>query len=561
MQAQTVAETKRIKVRDAASCRAWLTTLGENELGRLSAIERLLRNLAHSPQAPDLLLEIAEQARTAHLHELGPMAGSLRGAVFPMPEAERRRLTVVCDGLALGRDLFARLHTQLLDDSEAATRTVIPGTTTTLRAILPLARALDYQARLILCLQFNGFEIEPAHWDKLCAYATRVRASTFQDVPLPDESPLLPSPTARALFTYPLLVALAQLESRSDAERTLVSRLARRWAAKVGFRIEPGTATHVSPNGPVMGLSGEHAVRLDSHKLMRRLQARQEEIDALDSGAVSAARLPRGMTLPATRSLLALLADRWSPGCVMVTPPDARLGEMRLRYGLPKLNTPERAAQLSQPRLESREGQANWQSAANRAYIYGRFEQNTIIRMALGDEPREDMLAAWATQAERATWVAIERQHSYFEREFASPVALGDLVTIVPPSLADQAPANGTRSNKQARFMFGRVVSLSQRQNPDLKMPPRQRIGVSVWSGTPTLVGVRGGDDPFFHDAVLLGADAAGEPESLLLPAGRFSNQPSITLREPTRDVRVRLEAVLETGSSFERRRIHRLDN
>ena len=562
MHAQTVDETKRIKVRDAATCRAWLNTLGENELGRLSAIERLLRNLAHSPQAPDLLLEIAEQARTAHLHELDIIAGSLRGAVFPMPEAERRRLAVVCEGLALGRDLFARLHTQLLEDSDAATRTVIPGTTTTLRAILPLARALDYQARLILCLQFNGFEIEAAHWDRLCTYAARVRASTFQDVALPDECPLLPSPTARALFTYPLLMALAQLEARGDAERALVSRLARRWAAKVGFRIEPGAATHVSPNGPVMGLSAEHAVRLDSHKLMRRLQARQEEIDALDSGAVSAARLPRGMTMAATRSLLALLAERWSPGSVMVTPPDARLGEMRLRFGLPRLNTPERAAQLSQPRLESREGQANWQSAANRAYIYGRFEQNTIIRMALGDEPREDMLAAWATQAERATWVAIERQHSYFEREFASPVALGDLVTIVPPSLSDQqAPSTGARSNKPARFMFGRVVSLSQRQIPDLKMPPRQRIGVAVWSGTPTLVGIRGGDDPFFHDAVLLGADAAGEPESLLLPAGQFNHQPTITLREPTRDVRVRLEAVLETGASFERRRIHRLDN
>ncbi|HPU51965.1 MAG TPA: hypothetical protein PK359_10430 [Burkholderiaceae bacterium] len=562
MQAQTVAETKRIKVRDAATCRAWLNTLGENELGRLSAIERLLRNLAHSPQAPDLLLEIAEQARTAHLHELDSMASSLRGAAFPMPEAERRRLAVVCDGLALGRDLFARLHNQLLDESEAATRTVIPGTTTTLRAILPLARALDYQSRLILCLQSNGFEIEPAHWDKLCTYAGRVRASTFQDVALPDESPLLPSPTARALFTYPLLIALAQFEGRSDAERALVTRLARRWAAKVGFRIEPGTATHVSPNGPVMGLSSEHAVRMDSHKLMRRLQARREEIDALDTGAASAARLPRGMTLPATRSLLASLADRWSPGCVMVTPPDARLGEMRLRFGLPTLKTPERATQLSQPRLESREGQANWQSAANRAYIYGRFEQNTIIRMALGDEPGEDMLATWAAKAERATWVAIERQHSYFEREFASPVALGDLVTIVPPSLADQpAAVPGARSNKPARFMFGRVTSLSQRQNPDLKMPPIQRIGVAVWSGTPTLVGVRGGDDPFFHDAVLLSADSAGEPESLLLPAGRFSSQPSITLREPTRDVRVRLEAILETGASFERRRIHRLDN
>ena len=114
MHAQTVDETKRIKVRDAATCRAWLNTLGENELGRLSAIERLLRNLAHSPQAPDLLLEIAEQARTAHLHELDIIAGSLRGAVFPMPEAERRRLAVVCEGLALVLVLFPRPPTQML---------------------------------------------------------------------------------------------------------------------------------------------------------------------------------------------------------------------------------------------------------------------------------------------------------------------------------------------------------------------------------------------------------------------------------------------------------------
>ncbi len=560
MQAHSDVEPKRVKVRDAATCRAWLATLGDNELGRLASIERLLRNLSHSPQAPDLLLEIAEQARPAHLKELEAIGATLRGAVFPMPEAERRRLAVVREGLALGRDLFARLHTQLLDESGAATRTVIPGTTPTLRAILPLARALDYQARLITCLQGHDVEVDPVEWDRLCRYAAHVRASSFQDVVLPDESPLLPSPTGRGLFTYPLLVGLSQPEGRGDAERLLVARLARRWASKVGFRIEAGSATHVSPNGPVLGLSATHAVRLDSHKLMRRLAAQRDEIEALDPSGTP--RLPRGLTLAATRALLADLTERWSPGCVHLPPVASPLGEMRLRFGFPKLQGAERAAQLSGPAPESREGKADWASAANRAYIYGRFEQNTIIRMALGDKPREDMLATWAAQAERAVWVAIERQRSYFEREFATPVALGDLVTIVPPSAA--SPSGGavaTRSSKPARFMFGRVVSLSQRLSDELRLPPVQRIGVAVWSGAPTLVGVRGGDDPFFHDAVLLEADpATGEPESLLLPAGRFRASSTITLREPTRDVRVRLDATIESGATFERVRLVRLN-
>jgi hypothetical protein len=45
-------------------------------------------------------------------------AGSLR-AVFPMPEAERRRSVVWMAWRC--RDLTACLHTQLLEDSDAAT--------------------------------------------------------------------------------------------------------------------------------------------------------------------------------------------------------------------------------------------------------------------------------------------------------------------------------------------------------------------------------------------------------------------------------------------------------
>ena len=155
-------------------------------------------------------------------------------------------------------------------------------------------------------------------------------------------------------------------------------------------------------------------------------------------------------------------------------------------------------------------------------------------------------------------WVAIEHQISYFEREFAAPIALGDLVTVVPPAQA-VLPGALAGAFRPASFICGRVVSLSQRLNPDLALPARQRIGVAAWSGAPSLVAVRGGDDPFFHDAVLLAA--GGEPETLLLPSGRLTGQPTLTLREPARDSRLRIDSVIETGVGFQRVLIHRLEN
>ena len=558
MQALISAETGRIKVRDAASCREWLGHLVQEGGDHLAAIERLLRSLAQSRQAPDLLFEIAEQVRAVHLRELDSRAAGLRGAVFPMPEPCRHMAATVAGALAQGRDLFARLHTQLQDDSDAPSHTVIPGTTHTLRAILPLVRALDYQCRLILFLQANRMEVVSEEWDLLCTYAAAIRASSFLDVALPDECPLLPSPTARALFVCPLLSALAGPDGLTEPEHRLVARLARRWAARVGFRLEPGYLTVSSPNGPVLGLSTRYSVRLENHKLMRRLQARREEVGTLD--AAGAMGLPRGMTLAATRTLFERLSLAWAAGRVQVPLLASRLGEMRLRFGFPQAETrrgdPPPAQGLA---FHERSGSvATGRPAVSQSYVYGRFEANSVIREALGEPPAEDLLARWASQAERMTWVAIEHECSYFEREFAAPIALGDLVTLVPPAPAE-LPALPMGQARPASFICGRVVSLSQRLNPDLSLPARQRIGVAAWSGAPSLVAVRGGDDPFFHDAVLLAA--AGEPETLLLPNGRLTGQPTLTLREPARDTRLRIDSVLETGVGFQRVLIHRLEN
>ncbi len=497
MNAHPSADSLRLPVADADDCRAWLAGLPEAE--RPAAIGRLMAALAGSRRAPRTLFAMAEEVRPAHLRVLERDAAALRGALFPMPAEPRRVAAALLEAFSLGRDLYARLHAELSEDDGWAARTVIPGTTVSLQAILPLVRSLDYQSRLILLQLAHRLRVGAQDWDRLCIAAIHVRASSFQDVVLPDATPLMASPTARALFIAPLLVALTGPGARSDAELALIARLARRWAARVGFRIEPGSAVRPGASGPVLGLSKVHAVRLDTQKLLPRLRAQRDAIEALGPGG--SARLPRGLNLEATSALLDLLEQRWAAGHVLLALPDTPMGRMRLRIGFPS-------------------------------------------------GPATD-LAPWAVEAERVDWVAVERGEWFFEREFAQPVAIGDLVTLVPPALEGRPTA--PRPGLPERLMVGRVTSLSQRLGDDLSLPPVQRIGVMTWSGAPSLVTVQAGRRGR-RDAVRLAGDpAAGEAPSLLLPPGVLAAGTTLTLRDGLCTETVRLGEVLERAAGFER--------
>jgi hypothetical protein len=576
MGAESLVENAR--VRDAASCRAWLARLAAGESSLLSPVDRLMRNLARSTEAPDLVLEILEQARPVHLAELSGVFDRLDARTFPMAEPDRQRFVVAMDSLRLGRNLYRRLHQQLVEDSDAAAHTVIRGAVHSLRAVMPLARALDYQARMLLVLLRLKIAIDPAEWDELCTMARLLRASTFLDAPLPDERPLLPSMTSRALFVFPMMVWLARPEVRSDAEFGLIVKLARRWAGRVGFRLEEGGMPHDGKNGPSVELTERHWVRLVTHRLQRRLAEKRREIDAL--GPKAEARLPRGLGVQGTRRLLEELDELWVSPRTQLRVPDARLGRMKLRFGMPNLPPPgDAGGELPDKGGGARGGgsrasgaaragspaarPATWHSAASRAYIYGRFEQNTLIRMALGtDRGNADPLARWAAGAEQADWVSIERQQAVFEGT-VSPSSLqpGALATVVAPPVdltAGETPRHPSAEPSPKR-MFGRVAAIQQSLGDKPRDPPRARVGVEVWSGSPQLVGVRCGSDPFFHDAWLLSPDpSSGEPTSLVMAAGSFGAPGAATLRESAKDTRIRLEELLYRGPDYDRVRISR---
>jgi hypothetical protein len=572
MSVETPVETPR--VRDAASCRAWLARLAQGDSGRLLQVDRLLRGLVRSTQAPDLVLEIAEQARPVHLAELAGVIDRLDARQFPLADSDRARLLTALESLRLGRNLYKQIHTELVGASEAATRTVIPGAANSLRVVMPLARALDYQTRLLIALQRLKVAVEPADWDELCTLARHLRVSTFIDTKLPDEAPLLSAGTSRALFVYPLLVWLASPYVRSPAEFALATRLARRWSGRVGFRLEDGAGSRDTRHGPSVALTEQHTVRLVTHRLQRRIESRLRELEALGKRAVP--RLPRGLTLADTRRLLTELTRQWCEPRSMFRIPDAALGEMQLRFGFPELPEAPPGSAPAAPADGALRGRGagarsrqaprrtnSWHSAASRAYIYGRFENNTLIRMALGGAPPPDPLSRWADDAQRAEWVSIERQQAVFEGDFAGPgIRLGALALVVPPAMErdHSLPGRHPLSEPSPKRIFGRVVSLSQSFPSDARRPARLRVSITVWSGLPALVGVRSGEDPFFHDAYLLSPDpATGEPTCLVLPFGRFHGPDVASLREADRDCRIRFEELLDRGPDYDRVRITRL--
>jgi len=202
------------------------------------------------------------------------------------------------------------------------------------------------------------------------------------DVPLPDEAPLLRSATARALFICPILVSLARPECRTAAEFALVLRLARRWAGRVGFRLEEGALVHDGKNGPSLWLTERHWVRLVTHRLQRRLGERLRDLAAL--AGRPGARLPRGLSLESTRALIEDLEHHWvnparCPGSRRAARADATALRLSAASGAAGSEKSHQAGVLA--------------LAASRSYIYGRFEQNTIIRMALGELDRDDRWA------------------------------------------------------------------------------------------------------------------------------------------------------------------------
>lgn len=350
------------RVRDATSCRQWLGELPAGAAERLSAIGGLMAQLARPGIEPDPLFEVLEQVRIEQVRAIDRWLAPLVVRPVPYAESEWERLASALSSLRASRDLFKRAYSAMLGRHGDDTRSIIPGATNALRVAMPLARALDAQARIVSLLLRHRCAPLAADWDALCVLARHMRRTTFQDETLLDEVPLVKPMTARALFVYPLLLQAAALPSRVPAESDFADRLASRLAAKVGYRIDHG-APEDNPYGPTFALTPEHAVRFDAHRLPASIARRRQQWLAAVGESPSRKSMP--LAESATHALLEDLERRWTGASLFVAPGAAGADAAptaRLRFGLPRIHAADMQAR---PDVRAQEG------AVDAPYEYG----------------------------------------------------------------------------------------------------------------------------------------------------------------------------------------------
>lgn len=527
-------------VRNAASCRHWLDALPGDAPDRLSALGALFGRLARPGLGADPLFEILEQARIEQVRAIDRLLAPLAARPVPYAEPEWQRIGAALASLRASRDLFKRAYSLMLGSNGDETRSIIPGATNALRVAMPLARALDAQARIVSLLIRHRSVLLDADWDALCVLARHMRRTTFQDETLLDEVPLVKPTTARALFAYPLLLQAAALPSRTPAEAAFVDRLASRLSAKVGYRIDHG-APGDNPYGPTFVFGPELAVRLDAHRLPASIARRRQQW--LAGVGESPVRKSMPLTQSATHALLEDLERRWSAAALVVVPgcggePAGPEGAdaaptARLRFGLPRIH-----AAVMQPKADVSASE----SAVEAPYEYsGRWEQNTIMRLALGaDVDRRDPAALVMAEGETVDRIdGAAGALLSFVRHGATPRAtLGALVAIAPTS----------------GLSLATIESIEQIPGPEYLRLRGQRLTVRCWPGKPVPAGVKIGEALFFMDAWLLPGDATrGELPSLVLAPGRAHAGAQAVLREPERDVPIRFASLIERGPGYER--------
>ena len=529
------------RVRDANSCRQWLGELPDGAAERLSAIGGLMARLARPGIEPDPLFEVLEQVRIEQVRAIDRWLAPLLARPVPYADSEWERLATALASLRASRDLFKRAYSAMLGRHGDDTRSIIPGATNALRVAMPLARALDAQARIVSLLLRHRSAPLAADWDALCLLARHMRRTTFQDETLLDEVPLVKPMTARALFVYPLLLQAAALPARMPAECDFADRLASRLAAKVGYRIDHG-APEDNPYGPTFALTPEHAVRIDAHRLPASIARRRQQWLAAVGESPSRKSMP--LTESATHAVLEDLERRWT-GASLFVAPGAGCGPAsaaastgaaptaRLRFGLPRIHAADMQAK---PDVRAQEG------AREVPYEYGgRWEQNTIMRLALGSDVDRRNPAA-LVMAEGETVDRVETgpdARISFVRPGSTPrPERGALVAI--------APATG--------LSLATIESIEQIPEPDHSRSNGQRITTRCWPGKPVPAGVKIGEALSFIDAWLLPGDAAvGELPSLLVAPGRAHAGARAVLREPERDVPIRFASLIERGPGYER--------
>jgi hypothetical protein len=463
----------------------------------LQTVASLIHDFGRMKVSAEESFEILEQIRAAAIEgfeklRISPTAK--RGV--PISVADWEPLRRVMLAYKAMRNHYKRIYMGLLEDEGLQTRTVIPGTANSLRTVMPLARALDCQSRMIAFALTHQVCLDPVEWDELCVMARHLRVSTFLDEALPDPCSLIRPNTARALYVYPLLLWLAKPFGRTQIEMLLVDKLAKKWAAKVGFRIDSNHGRKENPQGPSIALTKEHMVRLDTHKLVRSLVERRTEVS--DPMSTKPSGLPAGVTMPQVLDLLNSLQTCW--------------------------------------------GSAQWLDSTDEAQG-PQLEVAMRLGLPIGNVKTD--------QAAVQSWFV--RSHAESVKYFGSTQTVRRHVTL-PVASVGSLVALSVKKARPSELVVGVVTECAQITDAELAPPQESVLVLRTLNGIGRAIDMKLPDSTRFEPGYCLYADELDEaPSSVLVPAGRCKLPCEIQVREADELYMARLDLRVERIAGFER--------
>lgn len=410
-------ESRDAAPRDAAGCKAWLASLQRPEspetLGSVTAYASQLNAIGVSAAQQ---LAVLDQIRAFVFEVLRARVDFGEFRSLPLNLGEVAPVFALRDCVAV----LCKAHEALIgatNDADFDRKA--------------LHRALDLHAHLVCLFLAMRMVVPTDLWDVLCRYGQRVRELDAQDVVQPDALNAILGETCREAFTTPMLLALADPAALTQVEFLVVRALARRYAARVSFRIDlansPGLQAQARPQvppGPVLKLAG-HEVRLDTQRVQPSISAR---VAALDEGK-TAVQIGLGERISSTssRALLQHLVRLWGP--INVANIDAP--EHQWRKPMAEFTLAMIGFAVKTETADRRPG--------GRAYAYdqGRYDGLTRSHEDLERAKLAELLAqaeTWQLNGEVSSTLLCTRRHS------RPRISLNQLVTLKPGGKGGPTP-------------------------------------------------------------------------------------------------------------------------
>ncbi len=463
--------------------------------------------------------------------------------MLPLNEPEfppsREFLSSLQQGMALLgrlRDLYLNDATEQAESALAGARILPVDTVEPLDGVMPTIRALDAQTRLLRIRLRNRISIVDEQWNELARMALAIRAARFIDDSVADRVSMFKGNTARAMFVLPLLLRAAHLETLGLEDRIVVERLARRYAHRVGFRVDKGGKLRSNPHGPSVAMDEHYAVRLDTHRLQAELARRSSQ---LVRGHEFNARWPRGVTQSSMKRLLTTLALVWGP--TVLLPKPSRIGPVSFTtlFGLP----------CELPGVQSR---------AALPYDDPVNEGSTTIRLTRKRQqsrPVPPPLLVYAEPLICDSWTpGASFIEASLERSEITSLNQHCLVVMRPDSADCPAPLALADADC---LWLGRLMGMAAQIDLQRARYARQTLTVRVWPFPARWVGLRLSADSAFEDVLYLkGVEGSLDEHSVFLRPGSWSEKYVSTLCLPEGDIPVRFGNLIERGFRFDHVRL-----